>query len=158
MPGRRSERPPSPASLELWTCRRACLLQTRGTALLVGGGGDTAGDGGTGRRLRATLLHLAGAQSGRLRQRRGGRRIEVDRLGDLVDAIALHRPLHALAVERQVLVVAVWRPRIDHLLDLVGGHRIAGTERNRLAPVEVDVGATGDERAEHHGGGNGPLR
>src|ERR1700722_6336360 len=125
------------------------MFPTRRTALLVSRvSGGAATDRGTGRCLRATLLHPAGAHSGRRRQYRVGRRIEVDRLGDLVDAIALHRPLHALAVEGEVLVVAVWRPRIDHLLDLIGGHRIAGTERNRLAPVEVDIGATGEKCAE----------
>src|ERR1700724_1908027 len=137
--------------------RPARMFQTRVTALLVGGGGGATADRSTGRRLRATLLHLAGAQSSRRRQCRIGRRIEVDRLGDLVDAIALHRPLHALAVESEVLVAGVRRPRIDHLLDLIGGHRIAGTERNRFAPVEVDVGATGKQRTKHHRGGNGPA-
>src|SRR6202051_4234666 len=119
--------------------RPARMFQARMSALLVrrGSGGTT--DRGTGSRLRTALLHLAGAQSGRPRQCRVGRRIEVDRLGDLVDAIALHRPLHALAVEGKVLVAGVRRPRIDHLLDLIGGHRIAGTESNRFAPVEVDV-------------------
>src|SRR6202035_5213580 len=119
------------------------MFPTRRTALLVsrvGSGGAT--DRGTGRWLRATLLHLAGAHSGRRRQCRIGRWIEVDRLGDLVDAIALHRPLHALAVEGEVLVAGIRRPRIDHLLDLIGGHRVAGTERNRFAPGKVDVGAT----------------
>src|SRR5580704_17023326 len=141
--------------------RPARMFRTRGTALLVsgaGGAGGSTADRGTGRRLRATRRHPAGAQPGRRRQCRVGRRIEGDRLGDLVDAIALHRPLHTLAVEREVLVVAVRRPRIDHLLDLIGGHRIASTERNRFAPVEVDVGATGKQCAEHHGGGNAPLR
>src|ERR1700734_208678 len=139
--------------------RPARMFHTRRTALLIGrGGGSGATDRGTSRRLRATLLHLAGAHSGRRRQCRVGRRIEVDRLGDLVDAIAHHRPLHALAVEREVPVVAVRRPRIDHLLDLIGSHRIAGTERNRFAPGEVDVGAAGKQRAEHYRGGNGPPR
>ena len=45
--------------------RPARMFQTRKTALLVGGGGGAAGDRGTGCRLRATLLHFAGAHSGR---------------------------------------------------------------------------------------------
>ena len=49
------------------------------------------------------------------------------------------RGLHLLAVERDIAVAAVRRPRIDHLHDLVGGDVIVGAERNCLAAVEVDV-------------------
>ena len=49
----------------------------------------------------------------------------------LVGAIALDRGLHALAVEGDVAVAGVARPRIDHLRDLVAGDRVAGRERDR---------------------------
>jgi hypothetical protein len=68
--------------------------------------------------------------------------------------ISLDGAPHSLAIECDIAVGAVTRPRIDHVGDPIAGDCIVGTERDCVAPVVVDVRAAaergaGDERRRH---------
>src|SRR5262249_58279590 len=79
---------------------------------------------------------------------------------------ALRGPVHRLAVEADVLVDDVARPRINHLRGPVAPEKTGGAERDGLPPIEVDVRATPEQRAERDeqrrdfaaGAGGRPLR
>jgi len=69
-------------------------------------------------------------------------------LDDPIVPISLDSALYSLAVEREVAVADMARPRIDHVGDPVGRNGIIGAERDRVAPVVVDVGAADEAEAE----------
>src|SRR5205807_376197 len=59
--------------------------------------------------------------------------------------------LHALAIENEIFVANVVRPRIDHLFDSVDMQMIVGAEGDRLATVVVDVGTRSQQREDADG-------
>src|SRR5262249_15933276 len=51
--------------------------------------------------------------------------------------VALHRADHAFAIGRNAGVAHIGRPRIDSLRDGIDVDRVPGTERDRLASMDV---------------------
>jgi hypothetical protein len=70
-------------------------------------------------------------------------------LDDPIVPISLDSALYSLAVEREVAVADMARPGIDHVGDPVGCNGVVGAERDRVAPVVIDVRATSEAEAEH---------
>jgi hypothetical protein len=91
---------------------------------------------------------VLGGERRRRRLHRVGIGGERDRADHLVAPVALGRRLHAFAVEGDVLVADVARPRIDHLHRVVDGDVVVGAERDGFAAVVVDVGAAAEQRGE----------
>src|SRR5262245_42085317 len=88
-------------------------------------------------RLRALLL--------RLRERAGG---AAGRGYHVALPVALDGDLHALTVEGQILVADIARPRIDHLRHPIGVDVVVGAQCNRVAAIEVEIGAPAEQGAK----------
>src|SRR5262249_37270635 len=128
-------RPPSVLAAFAWPVLRPCRLCRGPAAVPVAA-------------LRPLLLAAAAARR-LVPDRAGGRRLQRRRL---VGAIALGGALHAHAVARDIAVRGRLRPRIDDVRDLVGLDRVAGPEREAVAPVVIAVGAAAEQRGESESG------